>query len=456
MSAPEFGDLRSTLQRPPTREAWEELCELLDRLERAWPREQLESRAIAYAQDHLRRWDEGLRVVPRRWLDRIMSGEPCPQLAVARVLQLSTTGRELGIRFAYAAPDLKELSAIRRIDLSANFIGPEAIQELARAAHLSELRALNLDQCSIGDQGLDALLSSPSLGALEVLSLRHNLITNAGLDALVRAPLMDQLRALDLSNNPLSVSGLQSLAEISRPGVLEELTLADTPLGELGAEALGKAPLLGRLKRLSLAYCRADVRALRALFAASPWPYLESLALPHNHLTLSALAVLATASGAPRLASLDLSDNRLDRARTPSLAHTLQEGGLLCQLSALDLSSGQLTAEHMELLARAPLDGLRELDLSHNLIGPLGLDALLDAPWIDGLERLRLDHAQLSDEGAYQLAGVTWRRLRELAVRGNTISGDGLRVLRAHFPEGTALRTQENDEHLQLAMEVKL
>ena len=30
-----------------------------------------------------------------RWLDRIMSGQACPQLAVARVLQLSTTGREL-------------------------------------------------------------------------------------------------------------------------------------------------------------------------------------------------------------------------------------------------------------------------------------------------------------------------------------------------------------------------
>lgn len=61
-----FGELRSLLQRRPSRQVWEQVCDLL---EREWLDDPAEAERlfIPYAEDVLARWPDALRALPTRW-----------------------------------------------------------------------------------------------------------------------------------------------------------------------------------------------------------------------------------------------------------------------------------------------------------------------------------------------------------------------------------------------------
>lgn len=74
-----FGDIRSTVQRSPTKKAWGQLCELLDKIDDAV----LEDELLPYLRDHLSRWPRLKRPTPDRWWRRVARGEHEPRAALA-------------------------------------------------------------------------------------------------------------------------------------------------------------------------------------------------------------------------------------------------------------------------------------------------------------------------------------------------------------------------------------
>ena len=76
-----FGDIREALQRPPTQDAWERLCEVLD----AWNDDvDWDEVARPYVEDQLRRWPDTLRRAPWRWVERSLRGRSTRYISVTR------------------------------------------------------------------------------------------------------------------------------------------------------------------------------------------------------------------------------------------------------------------------------------------------------------------------------------------------------------------------------------
>ncbi len=81
-------------------------------------------------------------------------------------------------------------------------------------------------------------------------------------------------------------------------------------------------------------------------------------------------------------------------------------------------------------MASADVPPLEALDLSHNGIGDLGVQHLVEWPRLADLRDLDLSHNEIGDEGAVALASASplaglWR----LALNGNRITEVGKRVL---------------------------
>jgi uncharacterized protein (TIGR02996 family) len=81
-------------------------------------------------------------------------------------------------------------------------------------------------------------------------------------------------------------------------------------------------------------------------------------------------------------------------------------------------------------VARMPwLARLRRLDLGESAT-PAGLAALIDSPFLTGLEVLELGNSPIGDAGAVALAACGWR-LRKLSLHGCGIGAEGLAALAA-------------------------
>ncbi len=118
-------------------------------------------------------------------------------------------GRALG------SPDL---SRLRALDLSGNYLESAGAQALAACEYLAGLTSLDLSQNRIGDGGIRALSSAHFLPNLTTLVLTDNDVGPAGIRCLVSAvraakemgsPL--RLQVLDLRGNRLGAAGRQAL-----------------------------------------------------------------------------------------------------------------------------------------------------------------------------------------------------------------------------------------------------
>jgi uncharacterized protein (TIGR02996 family) len=86
--------------------------------------------------------------------------------------------------------------------------------------------------------------------------------------------------------------------------------------------------------------------------------------------------------------------------------------------------------EMISRLASSPfLARIRDLVLLNQLLGPDGLEILLESPWLEGLVRLDLSNNALGDQGARLLARRCLDGLRELDIRHNDITARGQRAL---------------------------
>jgi uncharacterized protein (TIGR02996 family) len=348
-----------------------------------------------------------VEAVTVRWPRRREGRRTIPPIAELR--ELSLTGMpELEDEVAWLA-NSPQLATLR--SLTARGLWAESLGILVASPHLAGLKALLLPSNNLGNEGLSALTRFATMTALEELDLsalarheRYNydpIIRAAGMSALMGWPGLARVRALNLSGNDVSRDGLRALLRSPHAGALQELSLRDCrldgqamaeftsalpglrlerlDLGEnvlkdVGAEYIATVPCLGDLKGLRLDRC--EIRTTGAgLFAkkASFVGGLRRLDVSHNHFGPTGLANLL-GRGSPSLHTLGMRDNDL-----------FDQGA--------------------KVLANSPAsDGLLEVDVSQNNLGPAATQALGESAHLRGLLVLRLADNPINAAAATELA----------------------------------------------------
>jgi hypothetical protein len=235
-----FGQLRSILQRPASRETWVELCDQLD----LWPSDKLEQLGLPYALDIVTRWPADVaRKAPHRWVNRLVAGRDVALLCLTTSLELYTYhgSREQHAAALAASPHLQNLITL---DLAHNTIGEAGAAALAASPHLSNLSHLNLPNNQIGPAGAAALAASPHLQNLSALNLYSNTIRDAGVASLAASPYLRGLISLNLGHNKIGPKGAAALAASTNLTNLAALDLSHNKIGDAGAAALAASPHL--------------------------------------------------------------------------------------------------------------------------------------------------------------------------------------------------------------------
>jgi hypothetical protein len=147
--------------------------------------------------------------------------------------------------------------------------------------------------------------------------------------------------------------------------------------------------------------------------------------------------VLAKSENLGRLQVLSLGFWKLSRRGIAALAGA----SWLPNLTRLDLTSVDLVEAEIEVLAGAPLDNLRWLEVNYNALTAREVRALLAAPWIANLTHLDLSNNAIGIEGAQALAGAEQiESLVHLDVSHNNLGDEAGNLLRERFGQRVIVR----------------
>jgi hypothetical protein len=441
-----FGELRSLLQRPPSRAAWDHLCLALEE----WPAEALEQQALPYVTSILDRWPDALRVANPRWIKAFLRERKIPWLPLVR--SVGFHGTRLTLEGMLKALD--QLQSARLLELNlADAIELHVAEATALAAHptLAQLRTIKLSNAYRSGEALVTLLSSPNLSALERLEVNGLHVDDPLREALTRLEQLghqwlpslrslrigwmygggdDQLREqrrifplgqlekLELNYHGMDQQGLASLLEDTRWRALRTLRLPNTQLTANMVRTMQEhlpmelietltidpiqneqgAPLkqlmageLDALRELELGAGKLNDVGLRALLERSPGK-LEALQAPAAMVEEEGFEALMGSELGAGLRRLNISQLG---TRAAHAARALAVAGPLPRLEELNMSSCELGQRGAMLLSRATLSGLRALTLDSSSLDAPGVEALLRAPWMAGVERLELQHSKL-------------------------------------------------------------
>jgi len=326
---------------------------------------------------------------------------------------------------------MRHLDRVRTIDLGGpGELEPGRLIPLAEADASAGLRELRIADGRYGDDVLTSLAACRGWPNLDTLDLSGNRFTPAGWLMLSDSPLLARLRQLDISN----CDGV--------PPAVGELL---------------ESPCVPNLRRLNLKGTGVGAaRPMRELVRPE-WPSLEALNLAYSGIGPGSAVAFAEGARMPRLLELDLTSNQsLGNRGVAAIAagdfrglrslrlgwchfgitglRALTRAAWLPGLARLDLREFRLQVKGCEMLAAAPFDSLRWLDLPACPLGDAELLALLAAPWVNGLTHLILHNNFIGPAGAEALAapGVL-PNVVHLDVSRNPIPPDSLARLRAKF-----------------------
>jgi hypothetical protein len=174
-----------------------------------------------------------------------------------------------------------------------------------------------------------------------------------------------------------------------------------------------------------------------ALVGSENLPNLETLDLRGNYssITNSGLTQIAAMPQAARLRRLNLSQCEFDNEGILALARSRY----LQNLEQLDLAAEESYEQQngisgrefaVELGNPTCLPALRCLDISHQMIGDAGIEALARSPRFANFRKLVLRHEGISDEGLIALANTPFPpRLQELDICRNAFGDAGFAAL---------------------------
>uniref|UniRef100_A0A3P8ZJ24 NACHT domain-containing protein n=1 Tax=Esox lucius TaxID=8010 RepID=A0A3P8ZJ24_ESOLU len=250
------------------------------------------------------------------------------------------------------------------------------------AADAGSINMIGLELQKRGDEEL--LRTLPLVKASKTTTLQYHNLTDKCCEGLasVLTSKVSHLKALDLSFNTLKDSGVELLAA-------------------------GLAKPHCRLERLNLSGCRVKQKGFAALGKALQ-------------------------SNPSHLRELDLSGNEPGEAGVFHLVDGLKL--VKCKLRILKLSNCKLGLELCQALARFLLDNpqpLRELDVSMNNLGDVGLDVLMGGLKFTQINKLELYCCQLTEKCCQHIAKnlVNVTSLRDLNLSNNNLKDEGVRML---------------------------
>jgi uncharacterized protein (TIGR02996 family) len=380
-----------------------------------------------------------------------------PYLERLTALNLSGNGiNTLGLRALVHSPLFPRL---RLLDLSRNItIGNTAARLLAHANPANNLKALNLAGNNLTLNGLDELFRSTSLANLtdlnvsgvhffnsgEVGSLLGNLKLPAQLrsldlgelrwlvilPALLRSLSSANLRALHLRNVAAESRDAELLANSPSLANLTLLDLQRNKLGAAGMKSLAESPHLASLTRLNVSFNNIRDSGAKALAGSPHLKHLLALDVSGNGIGGPGLKALADSANLDPLRTLGLASNFIGADSVRVLADSTH----LRHLTCLDLSDAFLEEDSARALASsANLARLRTLLLKKNLLGDGGIKALVQSPHLARLTTLDLNDNRIGKAGAEALAAASWRRMRNLDLRGNVFTDTQEALLRNRY-----------------------
>ena len=240
---------------------------------------------------------------------------------------------------------------------------------------------------------------------------------------------------LSVGFNNLTGVGCRHLAAMAARGDLRSLSVGWNPIGNAGARALseGLRTATCRLTALDARHC--DIHTVGAVALASALPgccSLQTLGLSFNHIGADGAAALAAVlqlwqSGPLR--ELDVSHNDIGPRGVAAFSYKA-----LAKLTRLGLAYNGLCADAARTLAHALAHNtsLRDLDVSRNALTDEGVRQLCVALRTHpGLEAIHLAVTAMTREGARRVAGLMRHcpRLCHVDVSGNALERSGGCVL---------------------------
>jgi uncharacterized protein (TIGR02996 family) len=285
-------------------------------------------------------------------------------------------------------------------------------------------RLMPLEGASLSLQNAEAfarLLRHPALGLLRHLRVASFRMLNAeSIRWLADSPHLTRLAGLEIPAQTIRDEGVACLARCPLPA-LRNLDLTATDFGPEGMEALGSASFLGQLTELRLGHNPFGAGHLGVLSACSA---LEVLELDCAGLTDADMEVLARASLA-RLRDLDLGENAITAQGLAALARS----PALASLAELSLYMNPLEAGAGEALAGTSFR-LVSLALSDVGLGDEDLSRFVQSDRLGRLGCLTLSSNNLTLVGARALAGsADLGQLWRLDVSDNPLGSNGALAL---------------------------
>ncbi|HEY7158160.1 MAG TPA: TIGR02996 domain-containing protein [Gemmataceae bacterium] len=297
-------------------------------------------------------------------------------------------------RWDESSETIVSIPGLRELSITDRLIDRGDVGRLADLSLLSTLRALNIRNCNLGGEGFHRLVASPHLGNLTALRVPGNAIGNRAIRALFDAVSLTSLEELDLSE-----TGSYGRTRRDRYDRYHE----DPVIEATDLATLARWPGMARLRVLNLSGNNVRCGGLRALLRSSHARGLKELTLRANGLdgqTLKEMQEFGSARPELQLDVLDLGENLIGDIGASDLALA----PCLRELKVLALDRCEIHLSGARWLVNAPLlDSLRRLNVNHNSFGPEGMYRLLEKkpPFLHTLEMVDND---LSDEGAAHLA----------------------------------------------------
>ena len=205
---------------------YEALNELTDAINTGGPLERLSFSVMGLTAAHIRRLFAGPAVAALQELrlrNEPLGGDGLHALAAVlpagiRDLELSGIGTRADGLEALARCD--NVSSLRRLGLSRNWLTPRAAKVLSLSRTLAGLRSLDLSECRIGDKSVRHVTHAKFWPNLVEVDLRKNPISAAGVKHLLDAPVPPDLTALVLDGDPLGGDGRAALAKKYGPAAV--------------------------------------------------------------------------------------------------------------------------------------------------------------------------------------------------------------------------------------------
>ncbi|MBA4696262.1 MAG: hypothetical protein H2069_02585 [Legionella sp.] len=394
-----------------------------------------------------------------------------------------------------AIPFLKGLNRLplKKLDLSRNYLGDEAITYLASTVILPQLESMDLSTNCISDIGIASLknfiIKHPSL---KILALGNNreyrneaqkTVGDKGVIALASAIQQSQLEKLDLQCSHIGMEGFQALADhlpaslrcldisynrpfkglaylLNKVTMVEILDLRGWKLYDEDAQALHSLITRHSLRAVGLCNTMMDEHVKKSLYlmlfdkklhrfvkdnAAYHDVNFKSFLLQYNYVTYQE-KLTAIARGLkffPNLRNLDLSDLHIET----NVALSLSEGLNGLNLKSLNFSDNNFTNQEIIYFAKeVRLPQLENLDFGRNRIDDIGFSSLAkfftSHPTLKTLALAinpfyaRTLKMTLSDTGVVAIAtALKNSKLEALDLTGAHIGQTGLHALADNLPK---------------------